>query len=553
MHDILLLNIVRDNSLSSSFLDSLGQYSIASYLELHGYEARVFSGRTSEVKKVVSSELKQGIVAVGLYISSDNFNISRNIIKWLKNTYEIKVIAGGPEAVSCNEGFMKDTMCDGVIESEGEEPVKQFLDYVYNDTVLSDIPNLKYIDENGEFHANPVVFYVEELDSVPFPNRKHSLNSRFRMGNMVGIITGRGCPFSCSFCYEGANSKRVRFRSIENVMAEIDNIISFNPDLTVINIYDDTFTLKKERVYEFCDEIKKRNVFWICEAHVSNILKYPEMIRYMVDSNLIGVQIGIESGSDKVLKAYNKNTSASDILNVVKICKSAGLSSLAGNFIIGGAFESEDTFNESLSLAKEMIKAGRAMFECRSVFMAPYPNTKISKSPESFGLHPNNELISHSIYTMHNPVMSTDSLSIDDIVAMREKFNREIEQTYFEQSKYCTRQELQNSFFKNGKMLNRLFTWNEFYEKHEHINCFIKNALYDNVKYNVHLFPVRTFCEPNYIDNFDVSSIEKSFLLFCDGRHSIIDISKELFLRPLQIERMYYRLRERCLVYLSEF
>lgn len=76
MHDILLLNIVRDNSLSSSFLDCLGQHSIASYLELNGYVARVFSGRTNEVKEIINSQLKHSIKAVGFYVSSDNLNIS---------------------------------------------------------------------------------------------------------------------------------------------------------------------------------------------------------------------------------------------------------------------------------------------------------------------------------------------------------------------------------------------------------------------------------------------------------------------------------------------
>ena len=70
----------------------------------------------------------------------------------------------------------------------------------------------------------------------------------------------------------------------------------------------------------FCDEIIKRNIFWVCEGHISNIIKYPEMLDYMVKSNLIGLQIGIESGSDKVLKAYNKHTTSADILKTVEIC-----------------------------------------------------------------------------------------------------------------------------------------------------------------------------------------------------------------------------------------
>lgn len=553
MRDILLLNIIRDNSLSSSFLDCLGQHSIASYLEINRYVARVFSGRTCEVKKVIDSQLEHCIKVVGLYVSSDNLNISYNLIKWIKKNYHLKVIIGGPEAVSCNEDFIRETGCDAIIESEGEEPVKRFLDYVNGKEKLENIPNLKYIDENNEFKRNPVTYFLENLDDVPYPNRSNSLNKKFRQGSSVGILTGRGCPFSCSFCYEGANAKNVRFRSISHVMREIDDIIESNPNLTVINIYDDTFTLIKDRVYEFCDEIRKRDLFWICEGHVSNILKYPEMLKYMVDSNLVGLQIGIESGSDKVLKAYNKKTTANDILEVVKICKRAGLSSLAGNFIIGGAFEDIDTYNESLALAKEMIREGRAMFECRTVFLSPYPNTKISEHPEKFGLHPNEELIKNSIYTMHTPVMSTDKLSVDEIYRLRKKFNDEVEQTYYEEAKYCTRKEIQNSMMKNGRMVNRLFTWNEFYERYEHLLSFMKNALHNKIKYDENYFPIRTFCNPNYINDYDMNEVERKFLLLSDGRHTIKNIAEQLYLKPVQAERLYHKLFEKCFVYLSEF
>lgn len=154
---------------------------------------------------------------------------------------------------------------------------------------------------------------------------------------------------------------------------------------------------------------------------------------------------------------------------------------------------------------------------------------------------------------MHNPVMSTDSLSIDEIYKLRKNFNDEIEKTYHEQAKYCTRKEIQNSIMKNGRMVNRLFTWNEFYERYEHITCFMKNALYNKISYNEIYFPIRTFCNPNYINEYDISELEKKFLLLSDGRHTIKDISERLYLKAIQAEKIYHRLYDKCFVYLSEF
>lgn len=556
MYDALFMNIVRDNTIAPEFMDSLGQHSIASYLSLFGYKAMVFSGRTCDVEHVVWDAISNDVSLIGLYVSADTLALVKNIIRWIKKSFNIKVSIGGPEAVSCNEAFMRETGCDAVIVSEGEEPVRQLLDaYNIGDMEMENIPNCRYIDKDNVYHENAVTYCVKELDSIPFPNYNNSLNVRFRRGEMVGILTGRGCPFGCSFCYEGANSKNVRFRSIKNVMAEIDYIIENNPNLRIINIYDDTFTLLTERVYSFCTEIQKRNVEWVCEAHVSNIVRYPEMIKTMVESGLIGIQIGIESGSNKVLKAYNKNIDRQEILKAVKICKEAGVVSLAGNFIIGGAFEDLTTFADSLDLAKEMVRAGRGMVELRSVYLAPYPNTRISEEPEIFGLHIDAQLTNNVIYSMHNPVLHTDALTIDDIYDLRNKFNQEIELEYYREAYKCGRHEIENCIIHNSKTTNRLLSWYEFYIKIEHLLCYIQNYPYSPHDFNMYYYPIRTYCDPEYPQRFhlDITDMEYHCLMLCNGKNSLLDISQKLLLSEKEMESIYSNLYDKCLVYLSKF
>lgn len=132
---------------------------------------------------------------------------------------------------------------------------------------------------------------VHDLDSVGYPHMEDSLTGNLRQGSMVGIITGRGCPYNCAFCYEGANAKNVRFRSIANVMEEIDYIQEHNTKLGFISIYDDTFTLKKERVLEFCEEIKKRNILWFCAGHISFVLSHPDVLKEMINAGYDMVQL----------------------------------------------------------------------------------------------------------------------------------------------------------------------------------------------------------------------------------------------------------------------
>jgi len=554
MSELLLMNIYRDSSVNTALSDSIGQHLIAAYLGTKVHSAKVFSGRGHEARRILEEQIAQGILAVGFYISADNKSITANLVKWVKEHCNLCVFVGGPEAISCNEDFFRETMCDFAIENEGEEPVRLLLEYLLRKNIaLSEIPNLKYLGGNGSVVKNDISYYVENLDTMPNPDSRNSLNAQFRMGKEIGLITGRGCPYHCAFCYEGANAKRVRFRSVQNVMAEIDEVLAKNPKLEIINFYDDTFTLIPERVVQFCSELKKRNLQWVCEGHISNLIKNPALVKRMVDAGMVGMQIGIESGSDRVLAAYRKNTTAADLIDVVELCKKAGLPCLEGNFIIGGAFENRSTYEDSLVFAKKAIEVGRGMFECRSVFLAPYPYTLISKEPEKYGLHIDQKRLKQTLYSMQSPVMYTDALSIEEISNLRIDFNLEIEKKYREQAFLCTRTEVENGILLRGKITDRNSSWYESYRVTEHINEYIKNAILTQEMFCECYYPIRTFSDMDYSKLLRLDPTEEQFLALSHGTLCLREIGEKLYLKGYQLKTVYERLNERCLVYLSEF
>ena len=120
------------------------------------------------------------------------------------------------------KAFLQRTGCDYIIVGEGELPMLQLLSYLEDGIgTLADVPSLRYL-EKDTYHTNPLAPLIMDLDSLPYPKRENSLQMDYRMRRSIGILTGRGCPFHCAFCYEGAASKNVRFRSVEHVMEEID-------------------------------------------------------------------------------------------------------------------------------------------------------------------------------------------------------------------------------------------------------------------------------------------------------------------------------------------
>lgn len=274
-YELLLLNIIRNAETQAiHFKECLGQHLIASYVKQYGYNAKVYSGDVLTAKSVIASEIDKAQVDIlGFYVGADNVVMISHIVKWIKNNFSDKyVIVGGPEAYALGVDFLTDTQCDFIIAGEGEIPMLNLLNYLYEDKgSLEEIKSLRYIDEQGNYHSNQLAELIEDLDSLPFPDNKNSLNKSFRMRESIGILTGRGCPYSCSFCFEGATNKTVRFRSMANVINEIEEVRKNNPNLMCVSVYDDTFTLDENRVLDFCQYMKENGLRWTCEGHVARI------------------------------------------------------------------------------------------------------------------------------------------------------------------------------------------------------------------------------------------------------------------------------------------
>ena len=280
----------RDSSgYSEVFHNSIGQFLIAAYLRERDFVAQVYSGNSLDCKRIIENEvLNHHVQVIGFYAAADNIRVVAHSIQWLKKNYpEVITFVGGPQAIGLDATFFLTTGNDYAIIGEGEIPTHKLMSYLIDGVGhLEEIPSLLYYDHKTEKMVwnqcdNAI---ITNLDEIPFPHIEDSLSRKLRQGKMVGIITGRGCPNHCTFCYEGANAKNVRFRSIENVMEEIDYITAHNPNVEYINVYDDTFTLRVDRILEFCEAMKKRNLKWFCEGHVSFVIQHPDVLKTMVDS-----------------------------------------------------------------------------------------------------------------------------------------------------------------------------------------------------------------------------------------------------------------------------
>jgi radical SAM superfamily enzyme YgiQ (UPF0313 family) len=182
----------------------------------------------------------------------------------------------------------------------------------------------------------------------------------------------RGCPFDCTFCASAALSgRRVRFRSVSGVMAELDFLKS---DFGVrgIFLYDDTFTVKRTWTLEFCERIAKRKLSWLCGTRVDMVT--PDLLRTMRKAGCEFIEYGIESGSQRMLSdVLRKGITTEQALEAARATKKAGIGVIA-NYMFGFPGETEHDMKATFSLVK---KAPSDVVEA-SIFM-PMPGAEMSK------------------------------------------------------------------------------------------------------------------------------------------------------------------------------
>ncbi len=426
--DVVFMNPTTFYNLKNQYFN-MGLLYMATLLDREGYNVRCLGGyqlfeiSTGDMRRTFS--LSKPVFA-GFYTISDNIEqvsrLARQVRRWSPGTI---IIVGGPLATSLGTEIMDCGDFDMAVVGEGEEAMLALMRWKKESTgALSDIPGLIW-REGGRVRQNPPAPPIGDLDSLPFPDYDLAGAQDF-----FHLVSGRGCPHNCIFCFQGVHGLKFRLRSVDNLMDEIvHNIEKYNS--RYFDIIDDTFVSDHRRVMEFAKRLKKyreesgRDFLFFCQGRVDQISRHPEMIPALNEAGLARLQIGIESGDPDMLKAYRKKITIDQIKKVTKLVADTGGMTLVGNIILGGPGESEETVQASIDLAKELISLAPGVVEINAGFLCPYPGTPIEKSPERYGLTPieGTFVTGLSASDVH---MTTEHLDVNTLRRLRIKFYGEV-------------------------------------------------------------------------------------------------------------------------------
>ena len=257
---------------------------------------------------------------------------------------------------------------------------------------------------------------IDDLDTLPFPARHllpmdeyKILNIKLPTGTM---ISGRGCPYQCSFCSSAAmHGKKLRMRSAGNVVDEIEHLIE-DHDSKMIAFMDDTFTINQKRVENICDEMKDRDldVFWGCTTRVDTLSK--NLMEKMRDSGCITLFMGVESADQQILDNVNKRTTINKVKSAFEMARKYDMRTVA-SVVLGMPGDSRENILKTIKFVKK-LNPNYAIFSLAT----PYPGTLFYKQAVSENLIKVNDW---SKYTLLSPVLETMDCSLEELKKLQRK------------------------------------------------------------------------------------------------------------------------------------
>ena len=284
----------------------------------------------------------------------------------IKEKYRHAVIGVGGPGTNLPEYInwdVVDTICIG----EGEEVILKMLEDIKNSSLQRQYRGLE----------------VQDLDSLPYPARNllDFDKSPFAFTNntpiSTGIITSRGCPFSCDFCASPKFNIRMRYRSAKSVYDEF-KYIRDKYGIKQFRVIDDIFTLNKSRVLEICEMLKELDISYRVMGRVDTF--DADIAKALHSSGCKEVELGVENFDDVVLKLLNKRISAADSVKALQIANDCGLNSRI-LMMIRTPGQSQKTVPTNITFLQ---KVPFHMIACG--YFIPIPGSKIWYNPEAYGI-----------------------------------------------------------------------------------------------------------------------------------------------------------------------
>ncbi|KMY68317.1 hypothetical protein AAU61_01045 [Desulfocarbo indianensis] len=288
---------------------------------------------------------------IGFSVTTPQVAFSLEQAKIAKEIFpDATVVMGGVHPTVMPEEILRESQVDLVVRGEAEISILELA--AGKDP--AEIAGVSWKGPHGAVH-NPDAPVVKDLDSLPIPAYhllpmhlyKPAAGANKRLP-ATSMLSSRGCPGHCTFCYRHTG-KVLRVLSGRRVAEEV-KYLQENYGIQEICFYDDTFTAKKQRVYDFLDAIREGNIdiSWSCFSRVDTVDE--NLLSAMKAGGCHQIMYGIESASEIILNNVRKRINLKLVEQAVRAAKKAKIDVRAA-FMLGNPGETLETMRETLEYA----------------------------------------------------------------------------------------------------------------------------------------------------------------------------------------------------------
>lgn len=288
---------------------------------------------------------------------------------------DIRVVFGGYHPTSCPDDVLRDGGADAAIRGEGELTFAELVERYGEGGSPRDVPGVSW-RESGNVVHNPDRPLIEDLDSLPFP-------VEFLVGAATGkapVQYARGCPYGCKFCADRVMWRRkVRYRSAGSLVSEMEEVVS-RTGIREFTFVDGTFNLSRRKVAEFCELVLARRLRVRWDALVRAEGLDDELLRLCRRAGCSQMNIGVESGSQRVLDDLGKSVDLALVAENVRKISSSRIATVSF-FCVGMPPEAP----EDLRATRDLILRLPHDFVILSLF-TPLPGTEFFDELKAKGM-----------------------------------------------------------------------------------------------------------------------------------------------------------------------
>jgi len=302
-----------------------------------------------------------------------------------------KVIWGGVHATLLDWQVLKDGLADIVVRGEGEVTLLELLHALKQETPLDAVQGISFLKEGRLVRTSDRKFIdLASMPDVPYQLAGEAYVFSRKGRKALYFETSRGCPNACDYCYNTAfHKRRWRPEPGASVLGRLTRLKRNFPQVGHISIVDDNFLADRKRALEIASGLLKLDLgltYQVQGANVNDVDRLSEHDLHLLKrSGCVRLDMGVESGSKKIIAQMNKRLDLGAVQRVNKKLKEHGIVPWY-NFMAGFPGETKEDLYSTLSLLLDLTRRNPDALVSPIYCLAPYPGTNMYSKAVDLGV-----------------------------------------------------------------------------------------------------------------------------------------------------------------------